>query len=616
MASVNSLPCEEQFLCSICLDAFTEPVSTPCGHNYCKTCITGYWASSDLTQCPLCKEKFHHRPELQVNTEFRDMVEHFKKMRVRSEDEVLAKPGEVSCDVCHGLKLKAQKTCLVCLASYCQPHLEPHQRVPTLKKHKLIDPVSNLEDRVCKRHDKMFELFCPTDQTCVCFMCLKDNHATHKAIPLEHVFRERKAHLENVTSEMKMIEVTKTRSIKEIRYSVEQNRKESEKEIQDINEIFAALVASLQRSRVNLIELIQEKREAAKEKAEDHVAQLKQEVDELRRRRSKIEQVLQTEDDFHLLQNWPSLYFPSHNKDPFHLLSCSTPPFTQDLPDSSQQSYVGMVKKAVAQMEKTLSNEMEVLIHGVRLSDGCESAKQPDAAEKLVTDELIKEVWNPPEDELRMIQQCHAVDVTLDAYTANSKLLVSEDGKQLTIQQGRMQQFFNSLNVFGRRFEYQPYVLGKEAFSSGRFYYEVRVSGSRGWLLGVVKESIKNEFNPNLSEHGWSFSGIHFQREDFAHSSVHSINSGPMRLRQRPQTVGVFGDYEKGEISFYDVDARTLIYSYTGCVFTETTPALKAFLYSLTDSPLSGRLKLYPIFGIFGEEPDNVLVITPVGRAT
>lgn len=177
MASDSSLPREEQLLCSICLDVFTEPVSTPCGHN--KTCITGYWDSSDLTQCPLCKKKFRNRLQLQVNTGFRDMVEHFNNMSVRGDDDILCKPGEVPCDVCLGPKLKAQKTCLVCLASYCQPHLKPHQRVTNLKKHQLTDPVSNLEERVCKKHDKMFELFCHVDQMCICFMCLKDDHATH-----------------------------------------------------------------------------------------------------------------------------------------------------------------------------------------------------------------------------------------------------------------------------------------------------------------------------------------------------------------------------------------------------------------------------------------------------
>uniref|UniRef100_A0A4W6EIR9 RING-type domain-containing protein n=1 Tax=Lates calcarifer TaxID=8187 RepID=A0A4W6EIR9_LATCA len=200
MASASSLLYEEQLLCSICLGAFTEPVTTPCGHNYCKACITGYWSST-------------------------------------------------------------QKTCLVCLASYCQPHLEPHQRVATLKK-------------VCKRHDKMFELFCHTDQMCVCFMCLKDDHVMHETVPFEHVFRERKAQLENETSEMKMMEDAKAKSIREIKCSVEQRKKESEKEIADIDEVFTALVASLQRKQAELTELIQEKQKAAEKQAEDHVTQL------------------------------------------------------------------------------------------------------------------------------------------------------------------------------------------------------------------------------------------------------------------------------------------------------------------------------------------------------
>ncbi|XP_070848098.1 E3 ubiquitin-protein ligase TRIM21-like [Chaetodon trifascialis] len=608
MASANSLPCEEQLLCSICLGVFSEPVSTPCGHNYCKTCITGYWASSDLAQCPLCKEKFRQRPQLQVNTGFRDMVEHLNSMRVRGEDDVLPKPGDVPCDICLGPKLKAQKTCLVCLASYCQPHLEPHQRVTSLKKHQLIDPVSNLEDRVCKKHDKMFELFCQVDGVCVCFMCLKDDHVTHEAVPLEHEFRERKARLLSATSEITMMENTKSRSIKEIRRSAEQSKKESEKEIADIAEVFAALVVSLQRSQAELVELIREKQRAAEKQAEDQVTQLEQEVAALRRKRSKMEQLLQTEDHLRLLRSCPSLCSPARTGDLFDPLSGSAPPFTLDLSDISPQSYVGLVKKAVAQMEKTLSNEMEMLIHEVRLSDGCEAVTQPDAAEKLMTDEFIKEGWCLPQDKLMMIQRCNAVDVTMDAYTANSRLMVSADGKQLRFGDGRL--FFPAL--FGRRFIREPLVLGKDGFSSGRFYYEVQVSGSQSCILGVVKESINMEMFgcPTPQTGGWTIVKMYnqFEWQYFAHSS-------PLNLTHWPQTVGVFVDYEKGEVSFYDVDARTLIYSYTGCTFNETTPMLKAFLYSMTGTSLSSRPKLYPIFGIYGDLNDT-LVITSVARTT
>ncbi|XP_074482075.1 E3 ubiquitin-protein ligase TRIM39-like [Sebastes fasciatus] len=598
MASASNLPCDEQFLCSICLDVFTESVSTPCGHNYCKTCITGYWASSDRTQCPLCLKKFRRRPQLQVNTGFRDMLEHFNNMKVGDEDKTLAKPGEVPCDICLVPKLKAQKTCLVCLASYCQPHLEPHERAAALKKHQLIDPVSNLEDRVCKKHDKVFELFCLDDQMCVCYMCLEDDHAVHEAVPLEHAFRERKVQLDYVTSEIKMMENTKSKSLKEMKYLVEQSKKESEKEMADIAEVFTALLVSLQKSQAELFAVIQEKHKAALKQAEDHVTHLEQEVAELRRRRSEMEHLLQTEDHIRLLQSWLSLLHPEDQINP---LTHSTPPLTPDLSDISQQCCLGMVKKAVAQMEKTLSNEMEELIHEVRLSDGCE---RPVGAEGPMADGFVKELWTPPLDKLMMIQQCNAVDVTLDTYAAHPRLVVSRDGKQLTFGDG----FLSWLAFFRVGSQRQPLIVGKEGFSSGRFYYEVQVSGSKGWVLGVVKEPLNREMTycPRPNDGGWTLCGIYNQDDEYL---ANGFSPATLHVRQRHQTVGVFVDYEKGEVSFYDVDARTLIYSHSGCAFKETKPSLKSFHHYWTGTSLSNRSKLYPIFGIFEDDYDSRLVI-------
>uniref|UniRef100_A0A669EEY0 RING-type domain-containing protein n=1 Tax=Oreochromis niloticus TaxID=8128 RepID=A0A669EEY0_ORENI len=74
MAAASCLLSEDQFLCCICLEVFTDPVSTPCGHNFCKNCITQYWNSSPLCQCPVCKRKYYTRPELHVNTFISEMA--------------------------------------------------------------------------------------------------------------------------------------------------------------------------------------------------------------------------------------------------------------------------------------------------------------------------------------------------------------------------------------------------------------------------------------------------------------------------------------------------------------------------------------------------------------
>ncbi|XP_059901055.1 eukaryotic translation initiation factor 4 gamma 1-like isoform X2 [Gadus macrocephalus] len=67
MASATSCS-EEDFSCSICLDVFNSPVSTPCGHNFCRTCITTFWDDQAQYKCPVCNALFHTRPDLQVNT--------------------------------------------------------------------------------------------------------------------------------------------------------------------------------------------------------------------------------------------------------------------------------------------------------------------------------------------------------------------------------------------------------------------------------------------------------------------------------------------------------------------------------------------------------------------
>lgn len=87
-----------------------------------------------------------------------------------------------------------------------------------------------------------------------------------------------------------------------------------------------------------------------------------------------------------------------------------------------------------------------------------------------------------------------------------------------------------------------------------------------------------------------------------------------LNLPQSPQRVGVFVDFEKGEVSFYDVDAQALIFSYTQCDFKESQPVRKSLLFTVADLLLNRRFKLYPILGVL--EDGDRLVIKPVAGAT
>lgn len=180
---------EKQFQCAICQQVLADPVTTPCGHNFCQACIRQVWDSSEVCQCPTCGRTFRSRPETSINAAFKELAEAFGNLMVCSPAPPLsvAEPGAVLCDVCAAasLQVKAIKSCLACLASYCRAHLEPHERVTTLNLHKLITPVKNLPDRMCKRHERLLEVFCRDEQRCVCQFCTETDHKYHHSVAVE-----------------------------------------------------------------------------------------------------------------------------------------------------------------------------------------------------------------------------------------------------------------------------------------------------------------------------------------------------------------------------------------------------------------------------------------------
>ncbi|KAM6949483.1 E3 ubiquitin-protein ligase TRIM39-like [Aplochiton taeniatus] len=414
-------------------------------------------------------------------------------------------PAEVLCDICHGARLRAVKSCLDCVASYCEEHLEPHKRVAIFMRHKLIDPVENQEERVCERHGRPLEMFCKTDQESVCLLCNVLYHKDHDTVTLETESEERK--------------------------------NKTDRDIKISNDFFTELshlIVTAQTEHQVLLENIQQ---STRTRAKELNEQLRRGIPDLQTRRAEIEQILLTEDHLHLLKRFQSL--------------CNLP-MLEDCSDIKVDSDpgVGIPIETLTELRNTINQAFQKM---------CEI-------------------------ELRKIYT-YAVDVTLDPDTAHPNLTLTEDLKQT-----KLANLPQNLPNNPERFDSAISALGKEAFSSGRFYYEVQVKDKTHWIIGVARESINRKGLISVSsEQGyWTL-----RLKNGCHKALQNP-SVSLSLILPPQKVGVFVDYEGGRVSFYDVDNKSHIYSYIGQAFTE---------------------KLFPFFSFNSNDGKNLapLIISTVG---
>ncbi|XP_058844955.1 butyrophilin subfamily 2 member A2-like isoform X2 [Acipenser ruthenus] len=172
-----------------------------------------------------------------------------------------------------------------------------------------------------------------------------------------------------------------------------------------------------------------------------------------------------------------------------------------------------------------------------------------------------------------------SVDVTLDPDTVYPELILAAEGKR--VRWGKTRQ---RLPNNPKRFDGRRCVLGMEGFTSGRRYWQVLVGGNTDWRLGVSRESAERngKFSMTPQQGYWTveWSGYVFT----ALTDPQTI----LPLSLKPQKLGVYLDYEEGQLSFYNVETRSHIYTFTDMEFNPSE-------------------KLYPFFWTWDEKTDLVL---------
>ncbi|KAG2456847.1 TRI16 protein, partial [Polypterus senegalus] len=367
--------------------------------------------------------------------------------------------GDVECDACTGKKFRAVKSCLTCLASFCQTHLQPHFLVASWKDHKLTDPDRNLKEKLCAKHLKSLEIFCKTDQTCICMMCVVTGHEGHEKVELETERKEKQKHLGVTQSEIRRRLEEREKKLKETKRTVEKMKISVEREIKEYEKSFTDLIHCIEEVQRKMTEKIRKQENREMEKAEKVMKQLEKEIEELKKRDAELKELSETKDNVHFLQTF---------------LSCCVLPaggdslsFTVTANFSSED-----LRKELSCLKKSLDNINQRDTMTLSPSDFC--------------------------------------PLTLDVNTAHRQLRLYKWYRKVTCERTETE-FPNHPD----RFERYAQFLCSEAMTGTRYYWEVECTGDF-MVIGVTYKGLSRkgdggECSLGNNDKSWSLRWSHSQ---------------------------------------------------------------------------------------------------------
>ncbi|XP_039463910.1 E3 ubiquitin/ISG15 ligase TRIM25-like [Oreochromis aureus] len=547
---------KETISCSICLDLLKDPVAIPCGHSYCMNCIKSFWDQEDrkgIHSCPQCRKTFTPRPVLVKNVMLAALVEQLKKtgLQAAPADHCYAGPEDVACDVCTGRKLKAIKSCLVCLISYCEKHLQPHYDAAPLKKHKLVAPSKKLQENICSRHDEVMKIFCRTDQQSICYLCTVDEHKGHETVPAAAERTEKQKELEVRRLNIQQRIQEREKDVKLLQQEVEAINGSADKAVEDSEKMFTELIRLIQKRSSDVKQQVRSQQETEVSRVKELQEKLEQEIAELKRKDGELEQLSHTEDHNQFLHNYPSLSALSEST---HSSSINIRPLR----------YFEDVTAAVSETRDKLQDILREEWTNISLT---------------VTEEDV--LLSPPEPKTRAGFLKYSHEITLDPNTANRYLSLSEGKRKTKVMKQKV-----SYSDHPDRFAYYWQVLSRESLT-GCYYWEVEWRGKAVYVAVAYKNISRagrsDECKFGYNDKSWALR-CEKERCKFFHNNVHTDLSGP-----RSSRVGVYLDHRAGILSFYSVsETMTLLHR----VQTTFTQPLYAGLWLHGDGDTAELIKL------------------------
>nr|KAF6457223.1 hypothetical protein HJG63_011745 [Rousettus aegyptiacus] len=555
---------EDQVLCPICLEVFRNPVTTACGHNFCMTCLQGFWdhqaTTGEMLYCPQCRESFPSRPRLCKNVILEEMVTCFTRAKSQSPGSSwnLPGPGDVPCDFCSPQKLKSVKSCLQCMASLCEKHLRSHYEDQLFHDHQLLEPVWDLKSRMCRKHRKLRRLYCRTEGCSVCGTCLLEEHKDHDAIPLgeERARKEGPLLLHPTLSpqlEVRQVQADVENQMLLISSDSQKHRGQVaflSKLIQatrnEVNSCFSEIMQEVKHLQMKVLDFVDKEEAAALGKLGSSIQQSHNRLLKLEGDSIWLRTLLANRSDQQFLQEFPRLKHFSDSMEPLMGTNCEEEQSFLQLPETLEE-----LRSRLADMGLSFINQL--LLKGI----------------KMKSYEVL-----PPAVDRKTLLKCYC-NLNFDPTTASEELFLFKETHSV-LNLGILLEPFTAGGPFPG-FKQWPQVLCSRGLSEGRHYWEAEVSNS--WVcLGVTyrrspplsgrpRRNIvyllgRNPYSWCLEWDSLKFSVWHDNTQTVLHGGYH-------------RTLGVALDCAAGCLSFYGVAGGvSLLYRFLASFLEPLYPAV------------------------------------------
>ncbi|XP_051809111.1 tripartite motif-containing protein 16-like isoform X3 [Acanthochromis polyacanthus] len=524
--------------CSVCLDLLKDPVTLSCGHNYCMKCTKAHWDGEDekrIYSCPQCRQTFTPRPVLMKNTMLAVLVEELKKtgLQAAAADHCYAGDEDVSCDVCTGRKLKAFKSCLVCLASFCEKHLQPHYDSPPFQKHQLVEPSKKLQENICSLHDEVKKMFCRTDQQSICYLCSVEEHKGHDTVSAAAERTERQRELEVSRQNIQQRIQDREKDVKLLQQQLEAINGSADKAVKDSEEMLTHIIHLIQKTSRDVEQQIRSQKETEVSGVKELKEKLEQEIRELKRKDAELKQLSHTEDHNQFLHSYPSV----------SALSESTHSSSMDI-------------RPLRHFEEVTAAVSELRDH---LQDIVRDTWTKISVTGTQVDVSLSDSQAEPKTRAGFLK--YSRQITLDPNTVNRNLLLSEGNRKVTFTDQQQ-----SYSDHPDRFTEWWQVLSRESLT-GRCYWEVEWRGD-GVYVSVAYKNISRagdgtECAFGRNDKSWALCCSQ-NSYIFMHNNIQTLVSGP-----RSSRVGVYLDHSAGILSFYSVSETMTLLHRVQTTFTQ-----------------------------------------------